>query len=329
MKQYRIGFVLGKFCPLHKGHMLLIQQAMDACDRVYIVVDNIMDDVIPVERRMQWVKLQYPSAVVLTQEHPLPQDPSETPYFWDIWRETLLQLLPQPIDVVFASEQYGARLAKELSAEFVMVDLDRKVVPVSATRIREDLLGQWEYLSPVVQRDLRKVICVYGPESTGKSTLTRQLAEHYHVPYVEEFAKQVIDAKHGDICYEDMETIVKGHHEAIEEALQQVTPLLFVDTDAITSKLWSNELFGKESPTIEKYIAKQHFDYYLLLDVDLPWVNDIHRYRPNERDSFFHKCEEQLVKRKKDYTIIHGKNSQRLENAISCIEKLCRGVYLF
>lgn len=325
MKQYKTGFVLGKFCPLHKGHMLLIQQAMDACDRVYIVVDNIMDDVIPVERRIQWVKQQYSSAVVLTQEHPLPQDPSETPYFWDIWRETLLQLLPQSVDAVFASEQYGARLAKELSAEFIMVDLDRKVVPVSATRIREDLLGQWQYLSPVVQRDLRKVICIYGPESTGKSTLTRQLAEHYHVPYVEEFAKQVIDAKHGDICYEDMETIVKGHHEAIEEALQQVTPLLFVDTDAIISKLWSNELFGKESPIIEEYIAKQYFDHYLLLDVDLPWVNDVHRYRPNERENFFHRCEEQLIRCKRAHTVIRGMGENRLINAIQCVNKIvCR-----
>jgi NadR type nicotinamide-nucleotide adenylyltransferase len=322
MKQYKIGFVLGKFCPLHQGHMLLIQQAMDACDIVYIVVDNIMDDVIPVARRMQWVRQQYPSVVVLTQEHPLPQDPSETPFFWDIWRETLLQLLPQPVDAVFASEQYGARLAKELSAEFVMVDLDRKVVPVSATRIREDLLGQWQYLSPVVQRDWRKVICIFGPESTGKSTLTRQLAEYYHVPYVEEFAKQVIEAKHGDICYEDMETIVKGHHEAIEEALQQVTPLLFVDTDAIISKLWSNELFGKESPIVEEYIAKQHFDYYLLLDIDLPWVDDIHRYRPKERDAFFSNCEKQLIIRKIKYTVIRGTDNHRFVSARNCIDAL-------
>lgn len=324
MKRYRNGFVLGKFCPLHRGHMLLIQQALDSCDVVYIVVDNTMDDVIPVGRRIQWVKRQYPSAVVLTQEHPLPQDPSETPRFWDIWRESLQELLPQPVDVVFASEQYGSRLAKELSAEFVMVDLDRKAVSVSATRIREDALGQWMYLSPVVQHDLRKVICIYGPESTGKSTLTRQLAEYYQVPYVEEFAKQVIDAKNGDISYEDMEMIVRGHHKAIEDALRQNPPLLFVDTDAIISKLWSNELFGKESPVIEEYIAKQHFDHYLLLDVDLPWVDDVHRYRPNERELFFQKCEEQLVRRKKHYTIIRGQNGQRLQNAISCIASIIK-----
>ena len=232
------------------------------------------------------------------------------------------------IDAVFASEQYGKRLAKELSAECVMVDPDRQAVPVSATRIREDLLGQWHYLAPVVQRDLRRVICVYGPESTGKSTLTRQLAEYYHVPYVEEYAKHIIDSKHGDICFEDMETIVKGHHEAIEEALQQNTPLLFVDTDAIISKLWSNELFGKESPLIEEFIDRQKFDHYLLLDVDLPWVNDIHRYRPNEREAFFRMCEEQLVERKKSYTIIRGVNGQRFENAKKTIEKLIYSAFL-
>ena len=322
MKHYRTSFVLGKFCPLHKGHMLLIQRALNASDTVYVVVDNIMDEVIPVRRRMQWVKQQVPTAVVLTQEHPLPQDPSETPYFWDIWRDTLLHLLPQPVDAVFASEQYGERLAKELSAEFVMVDPCRKNVPISATTIREDIIGQWQYLSPVVQQDIRKVICVFGPESTGKSTLTCQLARHYNMPYVEEFAKKLIDEKNGDICFDDMETIVKGHHEAIADALKLNTPLLFVDTDAIISKLWSNELFGKESPIIEEYIAKQHFDLYLLLDVDLPWVNDIHRYRPNERDSFFRKCEEQLVMRNKNYTVIRGKDEQRLINAIERVDAL-------
>lgn len=322
MKHYNTGFVLGKFCPLHRGHMLLIQRALNVCDLVYVVVDNIMDEVIPVKQRMQWVKHQYPTSVVLTQSHPLPQDPSETPFFWDIWREELLRLLPQSVDAVFASEPYGARLAKELSADFVMVDSGRQIVPVSATLIRQDIIGQWQYLAPIVQDDFRKTICIYGPESTGKSTLTKQLADHYHMPYVEEYAKQVIDSKKGDIGFEDMEMIVEGHFKAVEDARQQNTPLLFVDTDAIISKLWSNELFGKESPVIEDYIAKQHFDHYLLLDVDLPWVDAIHRYRPKERESFFRKCEEQLIKRGISYTLIRGENEQRLINAIKCVDGL-------
>lgn len=320
MKRYRTGFVLGKFCPLHKGHMLLIQRALDECDTVFVVVDNIMDEVISVKRRMRWVQTQFPAAIVLTQDRPLPQDPSETPLFWDIWQETLLHLLPQPVDAVFASERYGERLAHELGATFVMVDADRTAFPVSATRIREDIVGQWVFLSPVVKKDMKRTVCVYGPESTGKSTLTIQLAHHYGVPFVEEYAKEVIEANKGDICFEDMETIVRGHHKAITEAMQKDAPLLFVDTDAIISKLWSVELFGKESPVIEEHIAKQHFDFYLLLDVDLLWVNDVHRYRPNEREDFFRQCEEQLIKRKKDYAVIKGTGEQRLANAVRCIE---------
>lgn len=322
MTHYNTGFVLGKFCPLHKGHMLLLQRAFDTCDTVFVVVDNIMDEAIPVVRRMQWVKEQFPTAIVMTQDHPLPQDPSETPEFWDIWRGKLLQLLPKHIDAVFASERYGERLAKELGATFEMVDLERNQIPISATTIRENICRYWHFLAPVVQRDMRKTICIYGPESTGKSTLTKQLADYYHVPFVEEYAKEVIDSKHGELCFEDMEHIVEGHHKAIEKALQQNTPLLFVDTDAITSKLWSNELFGKESPLIEAYIAQQYFDYYLLLDIDLPWVNDTHRYRPNEREVFFQKCEEQLIIRKKKYSVIRGEGVLRLRNAINCINAI-------
>ncbi len=321
MKQFNVGFVLGKFCPLHKGHMLLIQRAMNASEVVFVVVDNIMDEIIPVKRRIRWVSEQFPSAVVLTQDHPLPQTPSETPCFWKIWREELLRLLPRKVDAVFASELYGERLAKELGAAFVMVDQERNEIPVSATAIRDDLLGNWQFLSPVAQRDLRKTFCVYGPESTGKSTLTKQLADYYHMPFVEEYAKEVIDKKHGDICFEDMEEIVRGHHQNILKALQQNAPMLFVDTDAILSKLWSNELFGKESPVIDEVIAQQHFDHYLLLDVDLPWVDDIHRFRPEERESFFHRCEEQLIVRNKNYSVIRGQKDSRLKNAIECVSK--------
>lgn len=320
MKQFETGFVLGKFCPLHKGHMLLIDRAKESCQRLYIVVDNIMDDVISLNKRISWVKEEYPDAFVVTQPHPLPQDPSETPEFWNIWRETLLNILPEKINAVFASETYGERLAAELGATFIMVDNQRTIVPISASRIREDILCQWEFLAPSAQRSLQKTICIFGPESTGKSTLTHQLAEYFCAPYVDEYAVEVIREKEGNISFEDMETIVTGHHNKVIEALQKPSPLLFIDTDAIASKIWSNELFGKESPVIEEFISKQHFDYYLLLDVDLPWVDDLHRYRPNERQDFFNRCKQELDKRGKSYSIIRGSEDLRFENAKRCVQ---------
>lgn len=322
MKRYRNGFVLGKFCPLHLGHQYLIATAMEMVERLYIVVDNIMDDVIPVEQRMKWVRQEYPDAIVMTQPSPLPQYPEDTPFFWDIWREVLLSLLPDKIDAVFASETYGERLAEELRADFIMVDCDRKHVPVSATAVRADILHNWGYLSDSAKADMMTAVCVFGPESTGKSTLTKSLAAHYGVPYVPEYAETVIRANNGDITYEDMEVIVKGHHQLIVNAMSALPPLLFVDTDAIASKIWSNELFGHESPLIEEYIGRQHFTRYLLLDIDLPWTQDIHRYRPDERNVFFDKCLYELTSRAKPFSIIHGTGEERVRNAISVIDHM-------
>ena len=324
MKRYKTGFVLGKFCPLHKGHMFLIDTALSHVEQLYIVVDNIMDDVISVDKRIQWVKKEYPEAIVLTQTHSLPQDPSETPEFWNIWRETLRALLPERIDVVFASETYGERLAKELKAEFFMVDSERQQVPISATSIRTDIVHNWEYLSDSAKADLMTTICIFGPESTGKSTLTKQLAAYFGSQYVDEYAETVIRSKKGNILFEDMELIVRGHHENIQRAMAMLPSILFIDTDAIATKIWSNELFGKESPVIEDYIARQNFTHYLLLDVDLPWQDDIHRYRPDNRRDFFTRCKQELDSRNKRYSVVTGIGEKRKQNAITIVKQLIK-----
>lgn len=322
MKKYSLGFVLGKFCPLHKGHMFLIDKALETCEKVYVVVDNIMDEVISVKKRIEWVRAQYPQIEVFTQLRPLPQDPSETPDFWNIWRTTLLSILPHKPDAVFASEHYGQRLAKELSADFVEVDIERRNIPISATQIRNDLCKNWNYLSDAVKSDFQVSICIYGPESTGKSTLTKQLAEYFDACYVEEYAKEVIENNKGDIRYEDMEKIISGHHSKICLAAASLTPIFFVDTDAITSEIWSEELFGKKTDNISYYIQNQNFTHYLLLDVDIDWQDDIHRFRPDNRVEFFNICRQRLELYHRPYTIISGKGNIRLQNAINVVNKL-------
>ncbi|MCM1110953.1 MAG: AAA family ATPase [Clostridium sp.] len=319
MKRYRTGFVLGKFCPLHNGHLFLIDRAACEVDRLYIVVDNTMEETIPVARRISWVSELYPDAIVMTQPEPLPQDPAETPSFWDIWRRSLEQLLPEPVDAVFASEPYGERLARELGARFEMVDSRRLNVPISATSIRNDLAGCWDFLPDSVKRDMMTTVCIYGPESTGKSTLTRQLAVHFGAPYVGEYAEEVIRRKNGRIEFSDMEEIVSGHDRLILEAKRQLPPILFVDTDAITSKIWSEELFGRVPDSIEEYIARQNFTRYLLLDIDLGWKDDIHRYRPDNRADFLRRCRYELDRRGRRYDIIRGSGPARLEAALAAL----------
>lgn len=322
-KECKVGFVLGKFCPFHKGHEYLIDYAINHSEKVYVVVDNIMGDYIPVKVRMDWIKKSFPQVTVLTIPKPLPQHPEEAIDFWTQWRTTLLSVLPEPINMVFASECYGERLAKEIGANYgcCIVDRDRITVPISATMLRQDRQQYWQLLSDSAKSYYCRKICVYGPESTGKSTLTSLLADYYHGDQLQEYAKDVIVEKNGYIDFDDMCRIVKGHHDKYCQKLKSPLPYFFCDTDALTSKIWSMELFGKEVPSIEYYINNQHFDLYLLLDIDLEWQDDIHRYRPNERQLFFDKCLRLLSDYHRPYRIVRGVGEQRLTNAIKQISE--------
>lgn len=320
MKRYATSLVLGKFCPLHKGHLYVMETASRSSERSYVVVDNIMDEILPVALRAKWVREEFPDAVVLALPRRLPQSPEETDLFWDIWREELLKILPEKIDCVFASESYGVRLGEVLGADFFKVDENRIRVPVSATAIRHDLIGNWDMLADAAKRDLGVKICVFGPESTGKSTLTRQLSEVFGAPYVNEYAVEVIKRKNRELSLSDMNEIIQGHNNAITKASAALPPILLVDTDAITSKIWSEELFDAIPPGIEDVVVGQGFDLYLLTDIDLPWVNDIHRYRPDNRRQFFEKCRSELEFYNRKYVIISGSGKERLNRAVKAVK---------
>ena len=79
------ALVLGKFLPLHKGHEYLIDYAIKNSDKLYIIVDNIYDEIIPLDTRMNWIKELYPNAIVLKQERALTQNHNEKNDFWEQW----------------------------------------------------------------------------------------------------------------------------------------------------------------------------------------------------------------------------------------------------
>src|SRR5262249_341183 len=144
-----------------------------------VVVGSLAGEPIPGALRHRWMSEIFPGVRVVHLTDENPQDPSEHPAFWDIWRESLLRVLPARPDYVFASEPYGPRLAAELGARFVMVDAARETFPVSGTAVRADPLAHFRHLPRCVRPYFVKRVSVFGPESTGKSTLARRLAAHY------------------------------------------------------------------------------------------------------------------------------------------------------
>lgn len=320
------GMILGKFLPPHRGHQLLADFARHYVDELAIVVGSLPSETIPGTLRHQWMSELFPDCKVLHLDHVLPQYPeeAETPeIFWQLWRESLTEILPWPVDYVFASESYGARLAQELNAQFLPVDQPRGLIPVSGTQIREQPLQHWDYLPDCVRPYFLKRICVFGPESTGKSTLAKALAAHYQTHYVPEYAQILLALQQGELCETDLGLIARGQLAAEAALARQANRRLFCDTDLLTTVLWSQELYGRVNPWIAETAARQSYDLTLLCSPDVPWVDDIHRLRPETRETFFKRCVELLETQQRPYTVLSGTWQQRWQQSLAAIDTIC------
>lgn len=322
------GLIIGKFLPPHNGHKYLVDFARNYVDDVYVQVCSIAAEPIRWEIRFQWMKeifWGHSWVHILHNDDENPQYPHEHPEFWNIWKESIEKRIGNvKIDYVFASEEYGFMLAEVLGAQYIAVDHMRELVPISWTEIRENPYKNWGFIPEEVRPYFTKKICIFWPESTGKSTLTKKLAAYFQTVYVHEYARPLLDLQSGKCEYSDIEKIARGHHSAIKSMLYRSNGILFVDTDILTTKLWSEELFGRYPEIIDEIIQEQTYDLYLLCDVDTPWVDDIQRYLPNEsaRKRFFTLCESTLKEYNRSYVVISGNWEERLNSAIRHSERI-------
>lgn len=163
-------------------------------------------------------------------------------------------------------------------------------------------------------------IAITGPESTGKSTLAAQLAKYFNTRCVPEYARQYIDKLDRPYRYEDLKEIAKGQLLSEKKLETEVDRLLFCDTELTVIKIWSEHKYQKVDQFISKGISLQHYDLYLLMDVDLPWTYDPQREHPDKRKYFFNWFERELKTYQRPYHIIGGDKTQRFNNALTAIE---------
>lgn len=181
-----------------------------------------------------------------------------------------------------------------------------------------------------------KKIVIVGPESTGKSTLCKELAAHYQTMWCPEYARTYL-LEHGTTYqFEDLLTIAKGQlaledqHTALLEEQQRtlaktnaVWPL-FIDTDMYVMKVWSEFVFKKCHRFILDQIVKRRYDHYLLCNTDLPWVQDELREYPDlpTRETLFSMYKDCLINQSVGWTLIGGTETERLRNAIAAVDQL-------
>lgn len=163
-------------------------------------------------------------------------------------------------------------------------------------------------------------ISVTGPESTGKSQLSRQLAEYYQAAWVPEYARNYLETLSKSYTYDDILAIAKGQFYAEKKASVRAK-ILFCDTDFLVAQIWCRVKYGKVHAWINRMVSCHKYDLYLLCDVDLPWQYDPLREHPEMRSELFEMYRSELEKMKVNFRIVSGIGDNRLKSAVKYVDE--------
>lgn len=170
-------------------------------------------------------------------------------------------------------------------------------------------------------------IVMFGPESTGKTTLSQQLARYYNSVWVPEYAREYLQNKWNNerkTCEpDDLLPIAVGQMKLENDLAQKTDTVLICDTDLLETKVYSEAYYnGTCDPLIEKYALLNAYDLYFLTYIDTPWEADDLRDKPHERERMFKAFEQALITHNKPYVLLKGNLKDRLNEATKHIDKL-------
>jgi NadR type nicotinamide-nucleotide adenylyltransferase len=166
-----------------------------------------------------------------------------------------------------------------------------------------------------------KIIALFGPESTGKTTLARALAAHFETIWVPEFAREYLLENGNRFERQDVRPLADGQLLLQNEAEKRANKLLFVDTELLTNLLYSHWIFQEIPDWLDKMARENQPDLYLLLDTDLPWQADELRTHGDARNEQMRVWKWGLENYQCAWHLISGSPEKRLSDAISMIEK--------
>jgi NadR type nicotinamide-nucleotide adenylyltransferase len=314
------GLACGRFMPLHTGHEHYIHFAREWVHDLTVILFSYPGDPIPGELREQWLHETFPSVKVL---HATVAPPArEARDFWLQWAKILQRLLPSPPDFLFTGDIRAAHIAKHLGATHVLVDAKREAVPISATRIRERPLAHWRFLPPAVRPYYVKRVSLLGPESTGKTTLARRLADHFQTTLVPEYARQAAETRGRLFGARDVETIARAQIAAEASLSRAANRVLVCDTDARAVRMWSERLFDRCPPWIVEAATKRRYDLTLVTAPDVPFVGQAALDQPEMRRAFHARSVEEARATSDRVILVSGSWEDRWATARAAVEAL-------
>lgn len=329
MKPFSTGLVVGKFAPLHCGHERLINTALAQCEELYIISYSVpeMPGCEP-EKRLRWLQLRFPRANILVLTPELiasynlaaipPNDADE-----DIHRHYVaticLQVLHCRPQAVFTAEDYGDGFVKVLAQRFAQpvkhIRLQRPVgedAP-SGTLIRSDVHRYRYMLGYDVYRSFVHRICLLGGESTGKSTLSKALAEVLGTAYVAEFGREYWEEKNGILTGNDLLHIAR--EQVRREQHSSANHYLICDTSPLTTLFYMLDQYGHAPQELHR-LAEREYSLVVLCGAEFPFMQDGTRQGEAFRARQQAWYEMELTRRNIPYLSVAGSLAERLRQIL-------------
>ncbi len=183
-----------------------------------------------------------------------------------------------------------------------------------------------------MEKDLRQTasniirVAFVGPESTGKTTLSQKLAEHFQTEWVPEYMRTYLQKKWDEtqeVCtWNDLMPIARGQMISENVLIRNAKKFIFCDTNLLELMIYSYIYYEKCPPEIEKYALENQYDIVFLTYIDVPWQSDDLRDKPNEREYMYHRFRQILNNHDIKYIILKGSLDERTQKVIEILQML-------
>lgn len=250
----------------------------------------------------------------------LPQEPEGgDPAFWDLWAGILRDAGITENDYIVASEMYGKDLARITGTRFMPYDIDREIIYTKATEVRQNPLGNFGQILPEFQQMLQMTVTVFGAESTGKTTLSRELAYHLNGLWIPEWARPYLETVGPEINDQSMEDIWHGQAalQASARDASPIKPFIIQDTDLYSTVGYWDYMLPSETP--QGLIDEARLwdaDLYIVTKSNIPFEEDPIRYGGDRRETEDRHWTDLLDKYNLPYIVLqHSDRSLRFAEA--------------